>query len=161
MIPFSLFWGGFTAFWEASVLGYTGFGKPSHPAPSFFVLWGIPFLIIGQYLIWGRFFFDGWLKRRTYYGLTNRRVLVVQEGWSRKANSVYVDTVPAITREGEMTGTIWFGPKLPVMAGRGQPTRNMSRFSVGSIPVFADIDDVGSVYSLAMDLRDKAARPRD
>jgi hypothetical protein len=55
LIPFTLLWGGFAIFWEASVLGYTTFGsKPSstHSAPSFFVLWGIPFVLVGQYMIW-------------------------------------------------------------------------------------------------------------
>jgi hypothetical protein len=40
------------------------------------VLWGVPFVVIGQYMIWGRFLYDAWLKPRTYYGITNRRVLM-------------------------------------------------------------------------------------
>ena len=48
------------------------------------MLWGIPFVVAGQYLIWGRFFYDAWLKRRTYYALT---VIVVQNGWSRRMAS--------------------------------------------------------------------------
>jgi hypothetical protein len=41
------------------------------------VLWGVPFVVIGQYMIWGRFLYDAWLKPRTYYGITNRRVLIL------------------------------------------------------------------------------------
>jgi hypothetical protein len=32
----------------------------------------------------------------------------------------------------------------------------MSRFSVGDVPVFADVDDVDTVYRMIVDLRDKA-----
>ena len=56
MIPFSLLWGGFAIFWEGGVTGIFGLGN-GNPSPSFFMLWGIPFVIIGQYLIWGRFFY--------------------------------------------------------------------------------------------------------
>jgi len=67
MIPFSLLWGGFAIFWESMALGFWGHNAKGTP-PVFMALWGVPFVVIGQYLIWGRFVYDGWLKRRTYYG---------------------------------------------------------------------------------------------
>jgi hypothetical protein len=78
LIPFSLLWGGFAIFWEAGVTGFWGSSK-THPAPAFFMLWGIPFVVIGQYMIWGRFIVAAWKKRRTFYALTNRRAVVVQD----------------------------------------------------------------------------------
>jgi hypothetical protein len=71
LIPFSLMWGGFAIFWEANVLGI--WGAQAHTPWTFGVLCGIPFVLIGQYLIWGRFFYTAWLKRRTHYAVTNRR----------------------------------------------------------------------------------------
>jgi hypothetical protein len=153
LIPFSLLWGGFAIFWEVSVLGYLGNSKG---APStFMAVWGIPFVVFGQYMIWGRFLYDAWLKRRTYYALTNRRVLILQEGWKRKTNSTHLVTIPSIEREGSYTGTLWFGPKYPLLGSRRQQLRGMSRFTIGEVPVFADIDDVDSVYRLALDFIDK------
>jgi hypothetical protein len=157
LIPFSLFWVAFTAFWEWGVSGH--FGKQPETGPSpFMMLWGVPFILFGQYMLWGRYLYDAWLKRRTYYGVTSKRILVVQDGWNRKATFNYIDVLPTIQKEGSGTGTLWFGPRLPVMAGRGQATRSMNRFSVGDTPAFVDIDDVDSVYRLVLDLREQLTR---
>lgn len=158
-IPFSLMWGAFAIFWETSVLGYWGNRSSVGAFSLFMVVWGIPFVVIGQHLIWGRFLYDAWLKRRTYYVVTDRRVLIVQEGWPhRKVSATYLEEIPSIEREGATTGTLWFGPKYPVIAGRGQKTRGWSRFSVGDVPTFADIDDVDSVYRLILELRGRVKK---
>lgn len=154
MIPFSLLWGGFAIFWESGVLGY--WGHSSKHAPFFFALWGVPFVVIGQYMIWGRFFYDGWIKRRTYYGITNRRVMVVQEGTTRKTCSMYLEAIPNVDHDGAFTGTIRFGGTTNMSSERGQRRQNWSRFSVGNVPVFADIDDADSVYRIILDLSEKA-----
>ena len=158
MVPFSLLWGGFAIFWEAGVLGYWGNGPRSGSPSLFMAIWGIPFIVMGQYMTWGRFLYDAWLKRRTYYAVTNRRVLVLQEAWKRKMNWMYLEAIPTIEREGTMRGTIWFGKKYPIIAGRGQKNRSMSRFDVGDIPVFADIDQVDGVERLVQELREQARK---
>jgi hypothetical protein len=157
LVPFSLFWVAFTAFWEWGASGHWS-NSAKNGSTLFMTLWGIPFILIGQYLLWGRFVYDGWLKRRTYYGVTSRRILIVQDGWSRKTSFNYIDVLPTIQKEGSDAGTLWFGPKYPVLAGRRQATRSMSRFSIGDTPVFADINDVDSVYRLVLDLREQMSK---
>jgi hypothetical protein len=154
LIPFALFFAAFSIFWESGVLGFWGQNSDSGEPSTFMAFWGVPFIMAGQYMLWGRFLVDAWLKRRTYYGVTNRRVLILQEGWKRKISSVFLEALPSIDREGAGLGTLWFGPKYPALAARGQKTRGMSRFSIGDVPLFADIDDVDSVYRLVMDLKE-------
>ncbi|HTZ33947.1 MAG TPA: PH domain-containing protein [Methylomirabilota bacterium] len=159
MIPFSLLWGGFAIFWEAGVLGYVGDSTRSHKAPLDFVLWGIPFILIGQYMIWGRFVYDACLKRRTYYGITNRRVLILQNGWKRKTQFLFLEAIPLISREGAATGTLWLGAKSPAFANRSVGRQAISRLDVGgAVPALIDIDDTDQVYRLIVDLRDKVRK---
>jgi hypothetical protein len=162
MIPFSLLWGGFTIFWEADALGlWNSAPRSSAEAVSTFAsLWGIPFVMIGQYMIWGRFVVDAWLKRRTYYAVTNRRVLILQEGWKRKTNFVFLESLPELSREGTSIGTLWLGPKSSPFAQRRGLNFNFSRFYLeDSTPVLADIDNVDYVQRLILDLREKSRAP--
>ena len=111
LIPFSLMWGGFAIFWELSVF-HTN-------APLFFRLWGIPFVLVGLYLMAGRFFLDAWQRGRTYYGITNQRVLLVSGGFQRQVRSLSLKALPEVILSecGDRSGTITFGP-TPPMYGR-------------------------------------------
>jgi hypothetical protein len=156
-IPFSLVWTGFCIFWEANALGLIGGSKSFD---IFFAIWGIPFLLAGNYFVWGRFFHDTWLKRRTYYAVTNRRAFILQEGWERKSVSAFPDEIPIIECEGADRGTLWLGPKYPVLGPKGSKTRSWSRFSIDDVPVFADIDDVDAVHRLLIELHDTSNAAR-
>lgn len=104
MIPFSLLWGGFAVFWEVGVL--------TTDAPFFFKLWGVPFVLVGLYIVFGRFFVDARLRGRTYYGVTNERVIIVSGLFSRSVKSLNLRTLTDVTLEEKPdgTGTITFGP---------------------------------------------------
>ena len=119
---------------------------------------GIPFLLAGNYVLWGRFVADARLKRRTYYAITNRRVLFLERGWKTKTASMFLREISMIEAEGTATGSLWLGPKYPVIARRGQKKRNLSRFEFGDVPSLADIDNVDSVHRLLLDLRARHQR---
>ena len=103
LIPFSLMWGGFAIFWEAMVL--------KRNSEMFFALWGIPFVIVGLYLIVGRFFLDSMQRSVTAYGVTDRRVIITSGLQSRTVKSLPLRTMAELTLEekGDGSGTITFG----------------------------------------------------
>jgi hypothetical protein len=84
LVPFSLVWGGFALVWEAGVLF-------AH-APWFLCIWGVPFVLMGQYIIWGRFLVDARRRSRTFYGLTQDR-WPGMPGTSRSTAFEHVDDV--------------------------------------------------------------------
>lgn len=157
-IPFSLMWGGFAIFWEAGVAGLWGSTTHSGNRWIFGMIWGIPFVIIGQYLIWGRFFYTAWKKKRTHYAVTSRRVMVVQNGWRTQMASAYIDSLPTLIKEGGSAGpgTLQFSMTNAPTYGYHRSAATWDSMAIGAVPKFVDIDDPDTVYRLVSDLREKA-----
>jgi hypothetical protein len=153
LIPFSLLWGGFAIFWEAGVSGFWGSTR-GHTAPFFFMLWGVPFVLMGQYLIWGRFVYAAWLKKCTHYAVTNRRLIVLQNARQRKIASCYLDSLPALIKEGGSNGTLRF-MQTPTMWARSRGWGAWNALNVEGMPTFVDTEEVEFVYRLISDLREK------
>ncbi len=92
LTPFSFIWGGFAFFWETTVLlGYFETRNEPDGMPIMFPLWGIPFCIIGLYLVFGRYIHDRIRRERTYYAITNKRVIIVSTMFKTSLNSYYLD----------------------------------------------------------------------
>jgi len=62
LIPFSLLWGGFAIFWFLGASGIWDIwtNRPTQTFQYFGLIWGTPFVLVGQYLIWGRFVYRRW-----------------------------------------------------------------------------------------------------
>ncbi len=112
MIPFSLMWGGFTIFWEYGVL--------KSKAGFFFTLWGIPFVLVGLYLIFGRFFVDAGQRANTYYGLTDQQIIILSGLLSRNVTSLSLRTLSdvSLSERADRSGTIRFGPGASFWTGQ-------------------------------------------
>ncbi len=138
MIPFSLLWAGFAFFWEASVL--------RTPAPGFFVLWGIPFVLVGIYVTIGRFLVDAWRRSRTTYVLTSGRI-VVQTGSTTESLQLPTLTNVALTERSDGIGTITFGAvAFPMWMYAGTPWPGLRL-----PPSFEMIPNARQVYSQIRD----------
>jgi len=138
LIPFSLLWGGFAIFWETSVLR-TG-------APNFFDLWGIPFVLVGLYLIIGRFFADAWFRKQLRYAVTDQRILILRKGLSRKFTALPVDRLPNvdINEKSNGRGTIRFGESAPLWGNRNG--FGVWTPSTDPTPQFLNVENVRQVF---------------
>lgn len=101
LIPFSLLWCGFAVFWNVSVW--------KSGAPLMFRVFGFPFLIVGIYMVFGRFIHASMQKKNTYYALTNLRVVILTR---RSTRAQYIRDIPfeTVTEHQNGYGTIVFGP---------------------------------------------------
>lgn len=107
LIPFSLLWGGFAILWNAMVW-LAPFGTTSGESPDwFFKLWGLPFLVIGIYLIAGRFFHDALIRKKLFYGVTSQRILILRHS---KLTSLDIHRLPRLelSEHRDGTGTLAF-----------------------------------------------------
>jgi hypothetical protein len=139
LIPFSLMWGGFAIFWETMAL--------KSDSPFFFKVWGIPFVIIGLYMIVGRFFVDVWQRRKTFYGVTNERVIIVSGLFSSQIKSLNLRTLTDVTLDEKVdgNGTITFGA-VNFAASWNNFSFPFGRNKVDDVPVFEQIPQARNVY---------------
>lgn len=107
MIPFSFLWGGFAIFWEYSVM--------KSGAPLFFLLFGIPFVLIGLYIIFGRFYVEAKQRKNTFYGVTNERVIITSGLFRKKVKSLNLRTLTdiSLSESSSGSGSITFGNTTP------------------------------------------------
>jgi hypothetical protein len=79
MIPFSILWGGFSIVWEVLAISIfiDSLQESFDPFVLIFPIFGIPFVIIGAYMMVGRFIADARARERTFYGITDRNVIII------------------------------------------------------------------------------------
>lgn len=143
LIPFSLLWGGFAIFWEISAL--------TNGAGPFFALWGLLFVAIGLYLIFGRILVARREAYRTNYAVTNQRVLIVGGAFGRRTTEMALaDLPPSRLDEGASgLGTITFGAMTGFRPPPGWPTMG----TYAQVPAFASIRDAARIYRVIQDAR--------
>lgn len=111
-IPVSLLWCGFAIFWEYTVV--------SQGSSSFMMLWGVPFVCVGLYFVFGRFLFDAFVRSKTRYALTDHRALILGGLSGNQLTEVDLRTISEIRyqNDGGSKGTISFGSSPPLSAQR-------------------------------------------
>jgi hypothetical protein len=142
LIPFSLVWGGFAIFWESNVLRMPN-------APIFMKLFGAVFVVIGLFLIFGRFLADAWIRTGIFYALTDRRILILRSRPSVSFQSVNLDRLPEATvnETSNGRGTIRFGAPLAMWNNRGMGGYGAWVASMDPTPQFLDIENVQKVFA--------------
>jgi hypothetical protein len=91
LIPFGFAWLGFSIFWTMTALRASE--VPKVPALKYvFPLFGVPFILVGVYLAFGRYWFDARRRSRTWFGISDRRILTLKEGKKRGVEAVEINT---------------------------------------------------------------------
>jgi len=154
LVPFSFMWGGFTIFWEAGVL-FTR-SESGQGAPFFFALFGIPFVLMGLYMIFGRFIWKNYRKKRTYYAVTNKRIIVLTETLNRSVQAEFIDKISSLNKSvrRDGIGSVRFGSSNMTAAMYGNTGMDFfGSFYGPDVPVFYDIKDANQVYETVNNIR--------
>jgi len=142
LIPLSLLWGGFAVVWNANV-----WFADQNSSDLPFKLFGLPFLVAGLYITFGRFLIDVRLRKNLQYAVTDRRILIYKQGGSSVLKSVDIKRLPSVelSERPDGFGTIRFGAAMSLFDGRNfgiwQPTFDAT-------PQFLRIPSVRYVYEL-------------
>ena len=151
MIPFSLLWCGFAIFWEYSVIS-------TDRAPLFFILWGVPFVAMGLYYVFGRFLVDARQRENTSYGVTDQRVIIVSGIVNRKTKSLSLGSLSdlSLTERPNGGGVISFGTSVfPAWWASGLPWPGMP----APVPAFELTGNARTVFELIRQAQGSAQRP--
>ena len=135
MVPFSIMWCGFAIFWEAIVLFMD--------APIIFKIWGIPFVCVGLYFVFGRFIHQKHTFKNTRYVLTTHRAICYKKGKITSCDYVNEPTITVKPKK-DGSGTITFGNN-PSDYYRGFDLLNRTQFSTTQ---FINIPDVQNVHRI-------------
>lgn len=131
MIPFSLMWGGFAMFWESMAIRMH--------APLVMKLFGLPFVAIGLFMIFGRFFADSARRTHTLYAVTSNRVFIVT-GSGKTVASYPLAQIPGVTttegRDG--FGSVMLASATPAMVQFGSMMATSTQR--GAFPMLEQIE---------------------
>jgi hypothetical protein len=163
-IPCSLLWSGFAILSEIGVLSAARAGN--NQTWWFGAAWGIPFVLVGQYLVWGRFLYAFWKKSHTFYAVTSERILIKKIKWRAKTvSSLDLFNLGVVQRSigADGVGTLQFDyPHVPQPSVLrflfGPKTAHDSFFDPlernGAL-AFVDIPDADNVYDILMETKEK------
>jgi hypothetical protein len=102
LMLFGFLWLAFCVGWEIHVLRTPG------PMATALALFGLPFFLMGLYMAGGRLFAEAARRRRTSYGITHRRALIVTRGRARHVRSLDLHQLSDVqmTEQRDHSGTL-------------------------------------------------------
>ena len=142
LIPFSIFWCGFIVVWI--------YIAAQHSLE--FALFAIPFVLMGLFLLIGRFLIDAWMRSNIFYAVTDQRALVLRGVFGTSVSSY--DVGPGQNMHLKLSeksiGTIVFGETSP-FAGFGNFDLSKLYLSASAKNKFFRIENVQHVYKLLIE----------
>ena len=149
-IPFSLLWCGFAIVWTVTAAS----------ASPLFALFGIPFVIIGLIMVFGRFIADRKLRMQTYYGITNDRILLKSGLFKQTFKSISISSIDHLqfSLRDDGFGTILLAQPS---SGKTDPSGLQALFTSQTFNQLDLIRDVEKVHALILALQaEKNSNPK-
>ena len=155
-IPFSVLWGGFAIVWE--VMAFV------MKTPWFFKLWGIPFVLVGLYMMVGRFYVDARRRAAMFHGITNTSLLFISGRSRRVVQRIPLRSLGSLSLQerGDGSGVIGFSALTMANPALGQAMLQLQQLApqrLGHGPLSLEVqEDVRGVYRRLRDAIEEASR---
>ncbi len=155
-IPFSLLWGGFAIGWE--VMAFV------MEVPWFFKLWGIPFVLVGLYMMVGRFYVDARRRAAAFQGITTTSLLFISGRARRVVQRIPLRNLGPLSLQerGDGSGVIGFSVVTMGNPAMGRVFTQIQQFApqgLGDVHVSLEVqEDVRGVYRRLRDAIEEASR---
>ncbi|MBY6155197.1 aspartate carbamoyltransferase catalytic subunit [Vannielia litorea] len=140
---FGLFFAGFAVFWISMASSM----RPPSNAPfifQIFPLFGLPFLAIGLYMVFGKYFWRAYVRRHTNYTLTNKRGFIATEVFGNRKLKSYPLTDRLELEQTAQGDTLWIASQQFTRRNKNGFNRTYTK-RIG----FELIEDGGRVMGLA------------
>ena len=113
----------------------------------FAMIFCLLFILLGLCLVFGVIIYRNYRTKRTYYAVTNQRIIILINSSNKKVESILINQIPVLkkTVKKDGSGTIQFENTGYIGAGKNS-------YSVGALS-FDNIIDVDAVYRMISDLR--------
>lgn len=104
-------------------------------------------------MVIGRFFIDSKSRSKTWYGVTNERIIIVSGIFSKQVKSLNLKTLTDVTldEKADLTGTITFGPQS------SNTQWPFGRRNQIESPSFESIQEAKRVYEIIRNAQKNAA----
>ena len=108
---FGIFFFGFAVFWVYMASSLSR-GAPSAAGLDvfgmIFPLFGLPFVTVGAYMLFGQYFWKAHVRKHTRYALTDKRAIVAKSAWGRSLRSYEIGPSTQVEYKPGPESTIWF-----------------------------------------------------
>lgn len=114
---------------------------------KFLMFFLLPFVLIGLYIVSAIFIYNNFRRKKTYYAITNQRVLILTNLFNKKIESKLISQIPVLikTTNKNGIGTIQFDYTKSMNVGENS-------YFIDAF-TFYNIKNVDIVYKLVNDLR--------
>ena len=127
---FGIFFLGFSLFWVSMAAAMGG--------GFLFPLFGLPFVGVGLWLVFGHWFFDAYTRKKTRYALTSKRALIARTVYGRRMESYPITPDSPIRLISGTLDTVHFAQKT-YRTSNGTSVKNIG---------FRYIEDGQDVFNL-------------
>jgi hypothetical protein len=118
-------------------------------APAVMIIVGLPFVLIGLTVLFGRFIINAKIREKTFYGVTDKRVIIISGFFNKMIKSADFTQVRNLSLvEGKnRKGTISFGAYEPYFASKNLIS------GLAEEPQFEMIENARDVYDIIVRAR--------